>query len=80
MPATPHGYERVDLLHSAATLLFAAGGSLREAQELPGHTSFSLTGNTYAHVLDAQREATADRLEVALGGAITGSRESVRGT
>jgi hypothetical protein len=56
------------------------GGSLRDAQELLGHTSFTLTANTYAHVLDAQRKATADRLEVAIGEAIAGSRESVKGT
>ena len=69
-----------DLRHSAATLLLAAGGSLRDAQELLGHTSFTLTANTYAHVLDAQRKATADRLEGAIGGAIAGSRNPVRGT
>ncbi|MEX2375397.1 MAG: tyrosine-type recombinase/integrase [Dehalococcoidia bacterium] len=61
-----------DLRHTAATQLLAAGGSLRDAQEMLGHSSYSLTADTYAHVLDDQRKATADRIQQALGGAIGG--------
>ena len=52
-----------DLRHSAATMLLADGGSLLDAQELLGHSTMTLTANTYAHVLDAQRKATADRID-----------------
>jgi integrase len=48
-------------------MLLAAGGTLREAQELLGHSSYALTADTYAHLLDDQRKATADRIEGAIG-------------
>ncbi len=57
----------VDLRHSAISMLLAAGGTLREAQELVGHSSFALTADTYAHLLDDQRKATADRIGGAIG-------------
>ena len=56
-----------DLRHSAISMLLAAGGTLREAQELVGHSSYALTADTYAHLLDDQRKATADRIESAIG-------------
>lgn len=59
-----------DLRHSAATMLLAAGGSLRDVQEMLGHASYALTADTYAHVLDDQRQATAERIERTLGAAI----------
>ena len=62
-----------DLRHMAATALLRAGGSLRDAQELLGHSSYSLTADTHAHVLDDQRKATAGRIEQAMGAAITGA-------
>lgn len=62
-----------DLRHTAATQLLAAGGSLRDAQEMLGHSSYSLTADTYAHVLDDQRKATAERIQQALGSAIGGA-------
>lgn len=62
-----------DLRHTAATALLAAGGSLRDAQEMLGHSSYALTADLYAHVLEDQRKATADRIEKALGAAITGA-------
>jgi integrase len=52
-----------DLRHSAATMLLADGGSLLDVQELLGHSTITLTANTYAHVLDGQRRATADRID-----------------
>jgi len=53
--------------------LLAAGGSLREVQEMLGHSSYALTADVYAHVLDDQRRATADRIEQAWGAAISGA-------
>ena len=62
-----------DLRHTAATALLRAGGSLRDAQEMLGHASYSLTADTYAYVLDDQRKAIAGRIEQAMGAAITGA-------
>ena len=59
-----------DLRHSAATMLLTAGGSLRDVQEMLGHSSYNLTADVYAHVLDEQRQATAERIDQALGAAI----------
>lgn len=58
-----------DLRHSAATMLLTAGGSLRDVQEMLGHSSYNLTADVYAHVLDEQRQATAERIDEALGAA-----------
>ena len=62
-----------DLRHSAVSVLLAAGGTLREAQEPLGHSSYALTADTYSHLVDDQRRATADRIEGALGAAVSGS-------
>jgi len=35
-----------------------------------GHSSYALTADLYAHVLEEQRRQTADRLDGALGGVI----------
>jgi integrase len=48
-----------DLRHSAATLLLAQGVHARYIMELLGHSSISLTMNTYAHVLEEMQRATA---------------------
>ena len=57
-------YVRIhDLRHSAASMLLTDGGSLLDAQELLGHSTIALTANTYAHIVDAQRRATADRID-----------------
>ncbi|MSQ41922.1 MAG: hypothetical protein EXR65_02665 [Dehalococcoidia bacterium] len=53
--------------------LLAAGGSLRDAQEMLGHSSYTLTADLYVHVLAAQRQATADRIDQAFGAAIRGA-------
>ena len=62
-----------DLRHTAATALLRAGGSLRDVQEMLGHSSYALTADVYAHVLDDQRRATAERIEQAMGAAISGA-------
>jgi len=41
-------------------------------QELLGHASYALTADLYTHLADDQRRATADRLQQALGDAISG--------
>ena len=48
-----HGFRRMrfhDLRHSCASLLLAAGISLKMIQEWLGHSDFAITANTYAHL------------------------------
>lgn len=52
-----------DLRHSAATLLLAQGVHPRAIMELLGHSSITLTMNTYAHVLDELKAKTADSMD-----------------
>jgi integrase len=48
-----------DLRHSAATLLLAQGVHPRYIMELLGHSSITLTMNTYGHVLEEMKSETA---------------------
>jgi integrase len=57
-----------DLRHSAASLLLAQGVHLRVMMELLGHSSISLTANTYSHVMPAAMRETADKMDAILGG------------
>lgn len=52
-----------DLRHTAASLLLAQGVHLRVIMELLGHSSISLTANTYAHVMPAAMRDVADKME-----------------
>ena len=56
-----------DLRHTAASLLLSEGVHLRMIMELLGHSSISLTANTYAHVMPAAMRDVADRMESILG-------------
>lgn len=51
-----------DLRHTAATLLLAQGVHPRLVMDTLGHSSISLTMNTYSHVLPAMRAEVADRM------------------
>jgi integrase len=57
-----------DCRHIAASMLIAVGGSLSAVQELLGHATQSLTADLYAHLLDEQRQGTADLIDRAMGG------------
>jgi integrase len=49
-----------DLRHSQASLMLAAGVSLKTIQARLGHQDFGTTANTYSHLLaGAQAEAVA---------------------
>jgi len=56
-----------DLRHSAATLLLAQGVHPRAIMELLGHSSITVTMNTYAHVLPAMMREAADKMDALLG-------------
>lgn len=55
-----------DLRHSAATLLLAQGVHARVVMDLLGHSSISLTMNTYSHVLPEFRKEAAARMDAIL--------------
>lgn len=52
-----------DLRHAYATLSLAAGDDLATVRDNLGHSSITLTADTYAHVLDRAKERGAERLE-----------------
>lgn len=56
-----------DLRHSCASLLLAQGTHLRVIMELLGHSSISLTANTYSHVMPAAMREAADTMHAILG-------------
>jgi integrase len=56
-----------DLRHTCASLLLAQGVDARAIMETLGHSTITLTMNTYAHVMDATLKAAAERMEDALG-------------
>lgn len=49
-----------DLRHAAATLTLATGADLKVVQELLGHSSITITGDTYAHVIPELARETAE--------------------
>ncbi len=55
-----------DLRHSHATLLLAAGEHPKVVQERLGHSSITLTLDTYTHVVPGMQEGATRRLELLL--------------
>jgi hypothetical protein len=49
-----------DLRHGAATLTLATGADLKIVQDLLGHSSITITADTYAHVLPELARDTAE--------------------
>jgi len=58
-----------DLRHSAATLLLVQGVHPRYIMDLLGHSSISITMNTYGHVLEEMKAEPARQMDALLGGA-----------
>jgi integrase len=52
-----------DLRHTAVSLAIRAGATPREAMELAGHSSITVTMNVYGHLFPGQGLALADRLD-----------------
>ena len=55
------------LRHGAASFWLAEGMSLREVQELPGHSTFVLTANLYTHLMPATLHEAAAKMDALLG-------------
>ncbi len=57
-----------DLRHAAATFLLAQGFTLEDVKHLLGHSSITLTSNTYGHVLERRQRQVAAGMDAVLGG------------
>ncbi len=57
-----------DLRHTAATLLLVQGVPARVVMDILGHSSITLTMNTYAHVLPSLRREAADAMDRVFAG------------
>jgi integrase len=69
---TAAGVRRIrfhDLRHSCASLLLAQGVPARVVMEVLGHSTITLTMNTYSHVIPALLDDAAAAMDRALGGA-----------
>jgi len=55
-----------DLLHNSASLLIAKNINIRVIQEMLGHSSITLTMNTYGHLLSGATQAAATAMQEAL--------------
>lgn len=67
-----------DLRHTHATLLLAAGEHPKVVQERLGHSTITLTLDTYSHVVPGMQERAAERLDSLLDNSTAAVAESVR--
>ena len=56
-----------DLRHTCAAILLSKGVHTRFVQELLGHSTISITLDTYSHVLPGMGDAAAGAMDEALG-------------
>ncbi|TWE20268.1 site-specific recombinase XerD [Kitasatospora atroaurantiaca] len=56
-----------DLRHTCASLMLAEGVAVRTIMETLGHSTISMTLDTYAHVMQTTLREAADRMDDALG-------------
>ena len=52
-----------DLRHTQASLMLAAGVPMKAVQERLGHSTFQLTADTYAHLLQGAQAEAAERVD-----------------
>ena len=57
-----------DLRHSAATFLSPRASTLEDVKNLLGHSTITLTSNTYGHVLEQRQRQMARGMDAVLGG------------
>ena len=55
-----------ELRHTCASLLLKNGVAMKEIQEWLGHSDFSTTANTYAHLDTAAKNTSATRMSKAI--------------
>jgi site-specific recombinase XerD len=55
-----------DFRHAAGSIALAEGASLRAVQEMLGHKSIATTANIYAHVYEAELDATTAAVDAAI--------------
>ena len=55
-----------DLRHSCATLLLVQGVHPRFIMELLGHSTITLTMNTYGHIIESMKRETAKQMDTIL--------------
>jgi len=60
-----------DILDAAATFLLGQGFTLEEVKNLLGHSSITLTSNTYGHVLEQRQRQVATAMDAAPAGIMT---------
>jgi site-specific recombinase XerD len=53
---------------SVTTFLLAQGMTLEDVKNLLGHSSITLTSNTYGHVLEQRQRQVAVAMDAVLGG------------
>lgn len=57
-----------DLRHGAASLMLAEGTPMKVVSDTLGHSTITITADTYAHLDREQRRAASDAIERAIGG------------
>ena len=63
-----HSVQRADLRHTCATLFLSKGVHLKIVQEMLGHSSITITLDTYSHVLPNMQEKAVEAMEDILDG------------
>ena len=66
-----------NLRHTVATLLLEKGENIKTIQELMGHADVSTTLNTYSHVLDRMKAASAEMLNGIIGSVLPTSNSDL---
>ncbi len=64
-----------DLRHTHATQLLSQGVHPKIVSERLGHSTVGITLDTYSHVLPGMQEDAAQKIDIALRGAIQNNRE-----
>jgi len=59
-----------DLRHSFCVFLLSQGTPIKAAQKLMGHSSITITGNTYGNVVEGVTRNASDKLEETIFGSV----------
>jgi site-specific recombinase XerC len=67
-----------DLRHGAASLRLAAGVDIGIVSKILGHSTISITADTYSHLLEGVGREAVERAAALVPRAVKGSRETAR--